>query len=200
MDRDAPRLDIGGMPIPPTKGARMSRNRTITALAGVAAVPLTALAITGCGSSGSGNSASAAPPKTAGGGAATVGVANNANLGRILVDSRGRTAYLFRKDAGMKSACSGECANDWPPIRANGKPIVGRGANASLVGTTTRSDGKPQVTYNGHPLYLYIGDHMAGDANGQGITAFGAPWYVLSAAGNQVSGKAPSSGGGASGY
>jgi Secreted repeat of unknown function len=71
---------------------------------------------------------------------------------------------------------------------------------ASLVGTTTRSDGKPQVTYDGHPLYLYEGDAKPGDTNGQGVTAFGAAWYVLSAAGNQVSGPASSSGGSSSGY
>jgi hypothetical protein len=74
-----------------------------------------------------------------------------------------------------------------------------------MVGTTTRSDGKPQVTYDGHPLYLYEGDQKPGDTNGQGITAFGAAWYALSPAGNQVSGQPSSSGagsssGGGSGY
>ena len=92
------------------------------------------------------------------------------------------------KDTGPKSACSGECAVDWPPVRANGKPTVGDGANASVVGTTTRSDGAPQVTYNGHPLYLYEGDQKPGDTNGQGVAAFGATWYALTPAGNQVSG------------
>ena len=94
-----------------------------------------------------------APPTTASGRPATVDVANS-GLGKILVDSQGRTLYLFKKDSGTKSACTGACASAWPPLRANGKPTVGGGANASMVGTTTRSDGKPQVTYNGHPLYL----------------------------------------------
>ena len=75
-------------------------------------------------------------------------------------------------------------------------PTVGSGANASLVGTTTRSDGNPQVTYNGHPLYLYTGDNEAGDTNGQGSTAFGGGWFALSPAGNEVSGQGSSSGGG----
>jgi predicted lipoprotein with Yx(FWY)xxD motif len=66
----------------------------------------------------------------------------------------------------------------------------------SRVRTTTRSDGKQQVTYNGHPLYLYQGDEKAGDTQGQGITAFGGGWYALTPAGNQVSGQASSSGGG----
>jgi Secreted repeat of unknown function len=67
-----------------------------------------------------------------------------------------------------------------------------------MVSTTSRADGKPQVTYNGHPLYLYEGDQKPGDTNGQGLTAFGAAWYALSPAGDQVSGTAASSGGSAS--
>jgi predicted lipoprotein with Yx(FWY)xxD motif len=98
----------------------------------------------------------------------------------------------------MKSACFGACASDWPPLRASGKPTVSSGANASMVGTTTRSDGKPQVTYNGHPLYLYTGDQKPGDTNGEGLTPFGGGWFALSPAGNQVSGQASSSGGGTS--
>ena len=81
-----------------------------------------------------------------------------------------------------------------------GKPTVGRGANASLVGTTAGSDGTPQVTYNGQPLYLYAGDEKPGDTNGQGLTTFGALWWVLSPAGNQVTVQASSSGGGGSIY
>ena len=76
----------------------------------------------------------------------------------------------------MRSACSGACAGAWPPVRADGKPTVGEGANASLVGTTTRSDGAPQVAYNGHPPYLYQGDQQPGDTSGQGLTMFGGGW------------------------
>jgi predicted lipoprotein with Yx(FWY)xxD motif len=67
------------------------------------------------------------------------------------------------------------------------------------VGTTARPDGEPQVTYNGHPLYLFAGDQNPGDKNGQGLSAFGAKWYVLSPAGNQIT-QQPSSSGGNSGY
>ena len=124
-------------------------------------------------------------------------------LGTILVDPKGRTLYRFNKDTGSKSACFGACAVAWPPLRATGKPTVGAGADASLVGTTARSDGKPQITYNGRPLYLYAGDEKAGDTRGQGLTDFGASWYVLTRGGNQVTGQASSSygsspGGGAS--
>ena len=110
------------------------------------------------------------------------------SLGKILVDSRGRTLYLFKKDSGKKSTCFGACATAWPPLRAHGKPTVGGGARASKVGTTRRSDGKPQVTYNGHPLYLFVQDKKPGDTHGEGLSAFGARWFAVSPAGRQVSG------------
>ena len=176
----------------------MTPSRSISLLAAAAAIPLAALAVAGCGAD-SGATASPASPMTASGLPATVGAANT-GLGKILVDSNGRTISLFKKDNGMKSACSGACAAAWPPVRANGKPTVGGGANAPQVGTTKRSDGKPQVTYNGHPLYLYVGDKKPGDTTGQGSTAFGAAWYALSPAGNHVTGQPSSSGGGGSSY
>jgi hypothetical protein len=95
------------------------------------------------------------------------------------------------EDTGTKSACFGECATDWPPVRVSGKPTAGSGVKASLLGTTKRSDGKAQVAYNGHPLYLFEGDHNPGDTNGQAITAFGAAWYTVSPAGNQVTTTSP---------
>ena len=167
----------------------MTRRTSITVLAGAAALVLT-LAIAGCG--GSNNTAT---PTTANGSAATIGVAND-NLGDVLVNSQGRTLYLFQKDSGTKSACTGACAAAWPPLRANGKPTVGNGADASLVGTTRRSDGKPEVTYNGHPLYLFVKDQKAGDTNGEGVNAFGGSWYAVSPAGDQVSAPPANPGGG----
>lgn len=175
----------------------MTRTRSITFLASGIALLLVALAVAGCGSSGS--SSSSAPPTTSSGRQATVGISNT-GLGKILVNSQGRTLYLFGKDSGTTSACTGACAGNWPPLRANGKPTLGTGADASLVGTIQRSDGKPQVTYNGHPLYLFKGDQQPGDTKGEGLTAFGGTWYALSSSGNQVVAQPPSSGGGGYGY
>jgi predicted lipoprotein with Yx(FWY)xxD motif len=178
----------------------MTRSRLIAFLAGAAVISVSALSVAACGGgSSSGASASTAPPKTASGRPATVGVANT-GLGNVLVDSQGRTLYMFQKDSGTKSACFGACASAWPPLRDSAKPTVGSGANASLVGTAKRSDGKPQVTYNGHPVYLYTGDQKAGDTNGQGLTAFGGSWFALSSAGSQVSGQPSSSSGGGTTY
>jgi len=158
---------------------------------------LAALALVGCG--GGGSNTSSGPPKTASGRSATVGV-SKASLGSILVNSQGRTLYLFTRDSGAASTCSGACAVNWPPLRAVGKPTIGSGAKASLVSTSTRSDGARQLTYNGHPLYLFKGDKSPGDTNGQGLTAFGGSWYALTSTGDQVSSQSPSSGGGGGGY
>jgi predicted lipoprotein with Yx(FWY)xxD motif len=174
----------------------MTRRRRITFLTGVAALSLATLAGAGCSKSSA--SPPAATPTSSSGQTATVGLAST-GLGQILVDSQGRTLYLFQKDSGTTSACTGACATAWPPDRTTGQPTVGTGVSASLIGTATRSDGDPQVTYNGHPLYRFANDQKAGDTNGQGVTAFGGSWFVLSSAGTQVSGK-PSSSGGGGGY
>jgi predicted lipoprotein with Yx(FWY)xxD motif len=84
------------------------------------------------------------------------------------------------------SACDGACAAAWPPLLAHGNPRVAGGANLSLLSTIQRTGGARQLAYNGHPLYLYTGDQNPGDVNGQGVTAFGAPWYALSSNGRQV--------------
>jgi predicted lipoprotein with Yx(FWY)xxD motif len=167
----------------------MISRKPLTLLGPAAVIPLAALAVAGCGSGG-GNAAAATAtqPKTATHATTaakhvpTVRVANT-RLGKILVDSRGRTLYLFTKDSGTKSACSGACATAWPPLRASGKPTVGSGAKASLVRTTAHS----QVTYNNHPLYTFIKDTKSGQTNGEGVTAFGGSWFAVSPAGKKVS-------------
>src|SRR5215510_11022924 len=108
------------------------------------------------------------------------------SLGRVLVDARGRTVYLFEKDRKGKSACSGQCASFWPPLIANGKPRAEGGVRASLIGTTRRTDGRMQVTYNHHPLYLFAKDTKSGQTSGEGVDAFGAKWYVVSPAGSKI--------------
>ena len=169
-------------------------------LAPLGLVGITTLAVAACGSSSSNktsshNAAATAPAQSTLSG--TVNTANN-GLGKILVNSKGRTLYLFQGDTGTKSACSGACAAAWPPLVAKGKPTAGSGVKASLIGTSKRSDGTKQVTYNGHPLYLFKGDTAAGQTSGQGSSAFGALWYVLSPAGRQITAAPSSSSGGSS--
>jgi predicted lipoprotein with Yx(FWY)xxD motif len=173
----------------------MSYTKVTTLLTVAAAALLTTFALVGCGS---GSSAAQAAPKTATGQSATVGVANT-GLGNVLVNSAGMTLYIFSKDTGAQSTCTGACAQNWPPLTVTGKPTAGSGATASLLGTSARSDGGQQVTYNGHPVYLFINDKQPGDTSGQGITAFGGSWAAVSPAGDQVSGS-NSGGGGGLGY
>lgn len=99
-----------------------------------------------------------------------------------------------------KSACHGGCLVDWPPVRTAGKPRVGNGLSATKVGTTLTRGGDPQVTYNGHPLYLFQGDTNPGDTSGQGLNAFGASWFTLSEAGNAITGKSSSGTSSGDGY
>ena len=114
-------------------------------------------------------------------------------LGMILVNSRGRTLYLFAKDRSGKSACTSRCAQYWPPLMSQGKPTAGSGVKAALLGRTKRTDGSMQVTYNKHPLYTFVGDAgKRGSTKGQGLNAFGAKWYAVSASGGAVV-KAPGS-------
>jgi predicted lipoprotein with Yx(FWY)xxD motif len=98
----------------------------------------------------------------------------------------GRTLYLFEKDKGAASACTGACASIWPPLISGGKAAAGGGLSAVKLGTTKRSDGKTEVTYAGHPLYTYAGDAKSGDTRGQGLDQFGAEWYVLTPRGSKI--------------
>ena len=168
------------------QGVRMTRRRNIY-LGSALALPVAALAVAGCGGGGSnGNqSAAGAKPPTSHVRVATIDV-RATSLGRTLVDSQGRTLYLFEKDKGSSSTCSGACAAAWPPVMTSGRPMAGAGARQADLGTTRRSDGSTEVTYNGHPLYYYAGDQSPGDTNGQGVKGFGAPWYVLSPTGKKI--------------
>src|SRR5262249_32367820 len=119
--------------------------------------------------------------------AATTKVAvASSNLGRVLVDARGRTLYLFAKDRNGKSACSGACAAYWPALIASGTPRAGAGAKQSVLGTIRRADGRRQVTYRHHPLYRFSGDTSKGLTSGEGLDDFGGKWWAVSPAGNKV--------------
>jgi predicted lipoprotein with Yx(FWY)xxD motif len=113
-------------------------------------------------------------------GAVTIS-ATDTRLGKILVDDKGMTLYLFEKDKGGKPTCTGACATAWPPVVSTDKPLAGQGVNGTWLGVADRADGTKQVTYNGHPLYRYAKDTKPGDLTGQGLEAFGAKWYVVDA-------------------
>jgi predicted lipoprotein with Yx(FWY)xxD motif len=124
---------------------------------------------------------SAAPVAATGIGAAALAP------GTALVDGTGRALYLFEADTGTTSACTGPCAQVWPPLLAQGTAPTASGAvQAGLVGTATRADGTEQVTYNGHPLYYFSGDKAPGDTRGQALDRFGGEWYVVAPGGDEI--------------
>jgi predicted lipoprotein with Yx(FWY)xxD motif len=120
--------------------------------------------------------------------AATVHL-RNTKLGRIVVDAKGRTLYLFEKDKRGRSACYGACAGGWPPLLVRGKPTAGAGISKARLGTTRRRGGARQVTLGGHPLYRFVVDKKPGDVKGQDSHAFGADWYVVDGKGRKVRGE-----------
>ena len=146
-------------------------------------------ALAACGTAATNYGGGSAPGSPSG--SATVSVADS-SLGQILVDGNGKTIYLFEADTNTQSTCSGGCAQAWPPVTTNGAPKAAGGASASLLGTTARSDGTTQVTFGGHPLYSFTGDTKPGDTNGEGSTAFGAGWDVLTPTGEKIEKSASS--------
>lgn len=179
-----------------------------TRLAAIPAI-LLALALAGCGSSSSSSGSASSQPagqaatsssasssasgpygQTTGASGGTAAAAlittkHDEKLGTILAyGPKKLTVYLFEADKGSTSSCSGACASAWPPV--TGKPQASGGAMSADLGTISRPDGSTQVTYKGHPLYLFVKDKDDGDAYGEALKAFGAEWYVVSPSGNKV--------------
>jgi predicted lipoprotein with Yx(FWY)xxD motif len=147
-----------------------------------------ALGVSACGGStyGTPSTGPAAPSKAPNGYTATTIGVTTTKIGQFLVDDQGRTLYLFEADKGTTSNCDGACAQAWPPLLTSAGDRAGSGVSAAELGTTTRKDGSTQATYNGHPLYYFVADRKPGDTTGQGLNQFGAPWYVVSPAGNKI--------------
>jgi predicted lipoprotein with Yx(FWY)xxD motif len=157
-----------------------------------------ALAIAGCGSSSNSTSSTSANASGSGGGgeekpastpaeapstvpAVAVSTGTAANVGQVLVDSKGMTLYYFQKDqkGSGKSKCEGACAQAWPPLTTGSTAKAMTGVQSSMLGTIKRSDGTTQVTYAGWPLYTFVEDKKPGEDNGTDSKAFGASWYPL---------------------
>jgi predicted lipoprotein with Yx(FWY)xxD motif len=138
------------------------------------ALALTALAVAACGSSSDGGSATT-------GAKAPVSSADKSKVGRVIVDAHGFTLYRFTAEAQGRPVCTGACAKTWPPAT-----VTDAAGLPAHVATVDRPDGGGlQLTYDGHPLYRYAGDHSAGDANGEGV---GGQWYAVKAGGGSGGG------------
>jgi predicted lipoprotein with Yx(FWY)xxD motif len=112
----------------------------------------------------------------------------HSSKGSILVNSAGRTLYLFTADKKNTDRCAkvSGCLGAWPALTVSGKPTAGPGVKASMLGTIAISGGKKQVTYNGHPLYLYVGDSSSAQTSYIGASGFGGTWYGVNASGAAV--------------
>jgi predicted lipoprotein with Yx(FWY)xxD motif len=181
--------------------------------------PATAAAIVmlaACGSSGGGTNTSA-PAGGSGGSSSSASAASGSSsvivkiaktdAGNVLTNAAGFTLYTFQADKGTTSTCYGACAQFWPPVLGTAHLAAGQNINGHF-GTTTRKDGKTQVTYDGHPLYTYAGDTQPGQTSGNGINQDGGIWNVITTAAGGGAGagassapsSSPSSGGGGGGY
>jgi len=119
----------------------------------------------------------------------TINVATDPTLGQILVDGKGMTLYIFTKDGPDQSNCDAKCLANWPALLTQGKPTLGSGVDASLVGSTLLADGTKIVTYDHKPLYYFIKDTKSGDTSGEGV---GGVWFVISPAGKEIEASAGS--------
>ena len=167
------------------------RPRLMLALAAAAA----AAVVTACGSSGA---PSATSPGSGGGGsahaAAATGSLKTAKIGgaTVLTNTRGFTLYSFAPDTSTKSKCNGACAQSWPPVKG---PAAASGVKGTF-GTIRRSDGSTQATFNGHPLYTFVGDTAPGQAKGNGLNEAGGLWHEITTAGSAAPAPASTSSGG----
>jgi predicted lipoprotein with Yx(FWY)xxD motif len=181
------------------------RTRTGTALAALGVASLVAA----CGSSAQAThsstaSAGANRPAVSGTPASdrTLEISTaSGRAGRYLTGTGGRALYLWAADRHDKSVCAGECAQAWPPLLARTKPTAGSGVKASELGTIAGHGSERQVTYDGHPLYYFAGDSGRGMTKGQGSSAFGAKWWLVSPSGSAITsgGSSAATGGSGSG-
>jgi predicted lipoprotein with Yx(FWY)xxD motif len=163
------------------------------------------LALAGCGGDGDEAAQTTTPAPSSSeqsnGHALAVG---DTDIGDVVVNASGRTLYMFTKDSGAKSSCSGDCAKQWPPAVLGGNSMSGPGIDRRKFSSIAGPAGSRQLTYGGHPLYTFAGDESAGELNGQGSDAFGGKWYALSPSGepieDQTQDEEKPSGGGGGGY
>jgi predicted lipoprotein with Yx(FWY)xxD motif len=154
------------------------------------------LAVAACGSSGSGGSSGSSGGSTSSGStpASTSSVVKTAKIGgaTVLTNGKGLTLYTFAIDGMNKSKCDASCIHYWPPLKG---PVTATGISGTFT-TIKRSDGTVQETWNGHPLYTYIGDSAPGQDKGNGLNLSGGVWHVAAVSGAPAPSQSSSSSGG----
>ena len=180
-----------------------ARNRLRMLLA-VLAVAAAAAVLAACSSSGtssaSGSGSGSGSTSTSSPAAATAGGLKTATIGgaTVLTSAKGFTLYSFAPDTPATSNCNGTCAQNWPPVKG---PATASGVKGTF-GTIKRSDGSTQATFDGHPLYTFVGDTAPGQAKGNGLNVAGGLWHEITTSGTAapVPASTSSAGGGGYGY
>jgi predicted lipoprotein with Yx(FWY)xxD motif len=173
-------------------------------LAAVAAMTVAACGSSAPSSSPSTHAATGKPPApTSSSSTSAAGIKTmSTSKGTVLASAQGRTLYWFAIDTPTKSNCTGTCVQYWLPL--TGKPSAAAGVSLpGKFGTIKDSNGKTQATYDGHPLYLYVGDTAAGQVSGNGLNLSGGLWWAMTPSGAKLAAhpsSSPSSGGGYGGY
>jgi len=173
-----------------SSGVHPTRRRVAPILAGSSFMVLAVACGGGSGTSGAG------PVPSANGDLLS---SQLTSLGTIVVDGKGRTVYEFANDKNGQSTCNGGCAANWPFVPAPSSLPTSLPGVTGQLGTTTRSDGRRQVTIAGHPVYTFAGDSAPGQTNGQGVVLDGGLWTAVSPAGSPLT-SAGSGAGQAPGY
>ena len=145
-----------------------------------------------CGSS-TPSASSSSPPATgapaahnsSSSGATVTIMEHSTSKGMVLTNAQGMTIYWFAIDTPTKSNCTGSCLTYWPPVV--GTPVAGSGVSLpGHLGTITGANGQVQATYDGHPLYTYMGDTAAGEATGNGLNLSGGLWWAMTPTGAKL--------------
>ena len=176
---------------------RKAPNRLRMLLA-VLAVAAAAAVLAACSSSGTSSTGGSGSTGTGTPAAATTGNLKTTTIGgaTVLTNAKGFTLYSFAPDTPTKSNCNGTCAQNWPPVTG---PATASGVTGTF-GTIKRSDGSTQATFDGHPLYTFVGDTAPGQAKGNGLNAAGGLWHEITTSGTAAPASTSSPAGSGSGY
>jgi predicted lipoprotein with Yx(FWY)xxD motif len=166
-------------------------------LLGLPAAVAAAAVLVACSSAGA-SSPSSSGSNTSSPAAAAAGTVKTATIAgvTVLTNSKGFTLYSFAPDTSTTSKCNGTCAQNWPPVQG---PVTASGVTGTF-GTITRSDGSVQATFDGHPLYTFVGDTVPGQNKGNGLNAAGGLWHEVTASGTAAPAPAAGSSSGSAGY
>ena len=177
---------------------RQEAPKRLRMLLAVLAVAAASAILAACSSSGTSSAGGSGSTGTSSPAAATTGNLKTTTIGgaTVLTNAKGFTLYSFAPDTSTKSNCNGACAQNWPPVKG---PATASGVKGTF-GTIKRSDGSVQATFDGHPLYTFVGDTAPGQAKGNGLNVAGGLWHEITTSGTAAPVSTSSSSGGGYGY